>query len=57
MEAMEKFIEIVCFGHFQIWKYNQTLQAFSSKITLSLSEIVDGKVQNKVLKTCTPGCR
>ena len=52
---MEKFIKIVRFGHFQIWKYNQNLQAFSSKIISSRSEIVDGKVQNEVLKTCTPG--
>ena len=50
---MEKCIKIVRFGHFQIWKYNQNLQAVSSKITSSLSAIVEGKVQNKVLKTCT----
>ena len=48
MEAMEKFIEIIRFGHFQIWKYNESVQAFASKITISLSEIVDGKVKYKI---------
>ena len=47
---MEKLIKIVRFGHFQIWKYNQNLQAVSSKNASFRSAIVEGKVQNKVIK-------
>ena len=49
------FIEIVNFGHFL--RYENTTKIYRhplQRITLSLSEIVDGRLQNKV-KTCIIG--
>ena len=54
----EKFIEIVRFVHFQIWN---TTKIYRHSLLFKnhnhfRSEIIDGKEQNKVLKTCTPDC-